>query len=310
MTRSILLIVGLFLLIVQQFFHAFTPVYQFSVFIAGIVFLGVPHGAADLLVATQNTVNADRDFSTILFFRNYLGQLFFSGIVLWFFPVTGIIFFVFLAAYHFGQTDFSELTVTGFSGKIFFVNYGLLVLGSILLNHFDEVRPFYHSLSLSIGQRSTLDFIDLNRAAILEIIAVGFVLSAICYMVMNYRECKAGAVLLLQLMLLVPLVYNMPMLLGFTFYFIVWHSLMSLTNIIRYLSRSGLFSNREIIRQICFYSLIALAGMFVAAFAGYLLIDNKTIVLYVILGLAVLTAPHMQVMNDMYASIFRLRPGQ
>lgn len=56
-------------------------------------------------------------------------------------------------------------------------------------------------------------------------------------------------------------------------------------------------------KQISFFALIALAGIGVSGVAGYMYSNNEAVMLYFILGLAVLTAPHMQVMHRMYSQI-------
>ena len=48
------------------------------------------------------------------------------------------------------------------------------------------------------------------------------------------------------------------------------------------------------------YSLLAMGGMVIFGFTGYMYLSNATITIYVFLGLAVLTAPHMQIMHNMY----------
>ena len=49
-----------------------------------------------------------------------------------------------------------------------------------------------------------------------------------------------------------------------------------------------------------FYSLLAVAGILLAGTGGFMFINKELMVVYVFLGLAVLTAPHLQVMHEMY----------
>ena len=93
------------------------------------------------------------------------------------------------------------------------------------------------------------------------------------------------------------------MVLGFTFYFILWHSVLSLRNITHYLSKDGLFSTKLIVKQIGLYSLLAMLGVILFGLTGSMFVSNNSMLVYVFLGLAVLTAPHMQIMQQMYKSI-------
>jgi hypothetical protein len=90
---------------------------------------------------------------------------------------------------------------------------------------------------------------------------------------------------------------------GFTFYFVLWHSVLSLKNIVSYLRQDNLFSFRLILKQIGFYSLLASVGVCMVGLGGFMFTNNNTMASYVFLGLAVLTAPHMQIMHIMYHNI-------
>lgn len=303
MYKSLLLFVGLSLLVIQHYFKIFPGQLQFILFVAGIILLGVPHGAADLLVATQNKFYRRKSFSVSKFFISYLGRLALSAIILYFFPLTGIAVFILLASYHFGQTDLEKLPSDRYSKHLFTIAYGLLILSTILLQHFDEVKPLYH-LFYSVDKIPfILNFIDFNRSALQIVILVFCISTVLFYIINNIAQLKQIFPVVMQLIVLVIIIYSLPMLLGFTFYFIMWHSLSSLTNIVAYLSSSGTYTISEITKQIIIYSLLAMGGIVIGGFAGYLLIDDKSIIIYTLLGLAVLTTPHMQVMNEMYIAL-------
>ena len=62
MIRIVLLVLGFILLLVQQYIIPIDLNTQFIVFLSGIVLLGIPHGAADLLIATKNADTRKRPF--------------------------------------------------------------------------------------------------------------------------------------------------------------------------------------------------------------------------------------------------------
>ena len=93
------------------------------------------------------------------------------------------------------------------------------------------------------------------------------------------------------------------MLLGFTFYFVVWHSALSLRNIVKYLRNRNGYPARVIIKQILLYSALALAGIALFGAGGMMFTGTSAVTSYLFLGLAVLTAPHMQIMHNMYRRI-------
>ncbi|MBC7721313.1 MAG: hypothetical protein H7068_04770, partial [Pedobacter sp.] len=104
MLRIFLILLGFALLVFEQQIQAISVQSQFVIFLIGIFLLGVPHGAADLLVATKNARFAKKTFSNSYFFINYIGRLLLFAATLWLFPLVGNLLFIFFAAYHFGET--------------------------------------------------------------------------------------------------------------------------------------------------------------------------------------------------------------
>lgn len=303
MARIILLSVGILLLLAQFTALKFSQDGQLIIFFAGIILLGIPHGAADLLVASKNAVNGRKRFSVPLFFINYLGRLALFAFSFFFFPLAANIFFIIMAAYHFGETDLHQFKTKTFRGSIFVTSYGLLILGVILLVHFEEVMPLF--MQFETGQKYAwlLEMIDINRYNILSLIGILFFITAFLYFVGNNSPVQMNGRFLVHLAVLLFILFKMPMMLGFTFYFICWHSILSLQKIIRYLNTDQLVPKGGIIRQIFFYSALAIAGIIIMAIFGTAMINTELMVVYVFIGLAVLTAPHMQIMQEMYQQI-------
>ena len=75
MLRIVLLLSGCVLLLFQQYILPFNNNTQFIIFLSGILLLGVPHGAADLLVATQNANSSKKSFSKFQFLSVYISRL-------------------------------------------------------------------------------------------------------------------------------------------------------------------------------------------------------------------------------------------
>jgi beta-carotene 15,15'-dioxygenase len=301
--RIILLVTGFLLLLVQQYLVPLPVNVQFIVFLTGIVLLGVPHGAADLLVAARNTESRQKKFSIPRFFTNYVGRLLLFAAVLWFFPLAGNLIFIIFAAYHFGETDLSRFNTKTIAGKLFVVSYGLVILAVILLHHFEEVKPLFASFESGIKYAAVINWIHEHQYVILSVCGCFFFASTFVYFATSNPGEAGKGEFLVQFTLIVCILYNLPMLLGFTFYFIVWHSLLSLRNIVRYLRKDGLFSAAKITRQISLYSVLAMTGICLFGLTGFMFTDTSIMIVYIFLGLAVLTAPHMQIMHEMYHSI-------
>ena len=293
------------MLFVHQYIQQISVEGQFLAFATGILFLGIPHGAADLLVANQNANSEKKRFSMLFFFINYLGRLVGFGAILWFFPLIGNILFIFLAAYHFGETDLHRFKTDTLLGKFLVTSYGLVILSLILMPNFNEVRPILLLFKAGSDNLAFINWLDSHRIGLIFSTVVLFLVSAIVYFLKNkeivFSENRYFSI---QFLLILVILYNLPMMLGFTFYFVIWHSTLSLKNITSYLRNNSSFNTaNRVIRQIVFYSLLAIGGILIFGFTGFMFINNNAIMAYSFLGLAVLTAPHMQVMHDMYHKI-------
>lgn len=303
MLRIALLLLGCIILIMQQYVFVIDINTQFIIFLSGILLLGVPHGAADLLVATRNADSSKKSFSKFKFLFIYVSRLLLFSATLWFFPLAGNLLFILFAAYHFGETDLYQFKTDTFLGKLFVISYGLVILSVILIHHFEEIIPLFQQFKSGKDNAAFINFIDVNRTLLMSIGGIMFFTTTFIYFLRNNSDNVEKGYFLIRFAVILFILYNLPMLLGFTFYFIVWHSVLSLKNIINYLRNNNSFSQYLIAKQIIIYSLLAMGGIGLFGLTGFMFINNNAMMGYLFLGLAVLTAPHMQIMHDMYHSI-------
>ena len=309
MLRIVLLLSGCLLLLCQQYVYPVSNNLQFIIFLLGILLLGVPHGAADLLVATQNANRGKKSFSKLRFFVVYLFRLFAFAAILWFFPLIGNLLFILFAAYHFGETDLYQFNTNTLIGKAFVIFYGLLILSVILLHHFEEVKPLLQQFTAGRENAVFINWLDVNRYYIISVCGILFFTTTFVYFLQtsNTGTDNKGQ-FLIRLAIILLILFNLPMLLGFTFYFVVWHSVLSLNNIVGYLRKNNSFTQTSIQREIVLYSVLAIVGIALFGVAGFMFTNSSAMVGYLFLGLAVLTAPHMQIMHDMYKSLRQIKP--
>jgi Brp/Blh family beta-carotene 15,15'-monooxygenase len=304
MIKFILLLLGFLLLWAVENFDFISANTQFAVFILSIVVLGIPHGAADLLVATKNAVETNQPFSKNKFLFVYVGRLLLFGTILILAPVAGSVLFIMFSAYHFGETDLHEFKTNTLLGKIFVISYGLLILSIILLPHFEEVLPIIELFSATKNYKEIILWVSINRFLILSVITFIFFLSTFVYFLKNnHQEKKDAGEFLVRFAGLAFILFNLPLLLGFTFYFVCWHSFLSLSNIVKYLRVDKSVSYVSIAKQILMYSSIAILGVVLSGLAGFMFLNYNSIAGYTFVGLAVLTAPHLEIMYNMYGVI-------
>lgn len=303
MLRLSLLISGLLIVINQKFFLSISEGVQTYIFLIGIIALGIPHGAADLLISKKDANDNRILFSYPKFFVVYIGRLLGFFLLLLFMPTIGIILFILIAAFHFGETDLYKFDTHSFKGKLFSLSYGLVITGVILLTHFEQVSTLLLLLKSGKDHVNLISWAGHFKFAILSVLILFFFFTVFIYFSGNTNNPDISGKFILNLAVIVLIVYNLPLLLGFTFYFVLWHSVMSLKNITTYLQKAHDFSVIGFIKQISLYSLLAMAGITMFGMAGFMFLNHNTLVIYVFLGLAVLTAPHVQVMHTMYYNI-------
>jgi Brp/Blh family beta-carotene 15,15'-monooxygenase len=301
MVKLIMLLMGAAMVLLQNFAALTGPEAQFAMFIAGVLILGIPHGAADLLVAMRNESDEGRRFSYFSFFSGYLGRLSLFALLLWVFPVAGLLIFIAIAAFHFGETDLARFRTEEWYGRLLAGTYGMLLLGVMLLCHLDEVRPFLALLDDSPAMNKSLDVLEGIRWQLLASLSAAFLLSVWVYLRKTGQHIRTfGIRTPLSFLGILLIVYQLPLILGFTFYFVTWHSVISISRIIGYLCSHNGVGVWKVISQIAFYSMIAILGIVAAGWAGFMFADQTSIMWYSFMGLAVLTAPHMEVMHEMY----------
>lgn len=311
MLRIALLVSGCILLLFHQYVLPVDTNTQSFIFLIGILFVGVPHGAADLLVATQNANSSKRSFSKFRFLAVYISRLFAFAAILWYFPLAGNLLFILFAAYHFGETDLYLFKTNTISGKAFVIFYGLLILSVILLQHFEDVKPLFYLFSTSKDNVVFINWLDANRYNVISVSGILFFTAAFIYFLQN-RNTGADdkGEFLIRFAVILLILFNLPLLLGFTFYFVVWHSVLSLNNITTYLRKNNSYTQRIINREIVLYSVLAIGGIALFGLTGFMFMNSSAMVGYLFLGLAVLTAPHMQIMHDMYNTLRQIKPRE
>jgi beta-carotene 15,15'-dioxygenase len=306
MLKNILLLLGCFLAGFHNLVTSLSLNVQFGFFLVGILTLGVPHGAADLLVGSQNAAATAKRFSKVKFLFTYVSVLLCFALVMYFFPLTGNLLFILFAAYHFGETDLYRFKTNTLLGKLFVIAYGLLILSVILMHHFEEVKPLLYYFKTANDYDILITWLDNNRYNIISGSGILFFATSFIYFLNNDAiEVSTTGNFLLHLAAILIILFFLPMLLGFSFYFVMWHSVLSLKNIIGYLKNNAL-SQQHINKDIITYSILAIGGLSIIGFFGFAFLNMDSIVGYLFLGLAVLTAPHMQIMHDMYKQLRRM----
>ncbi|MCX2485049.1 beta-carotene 15,15'-dioxygenase, Brp/Blh family [Pedobacter sp. MR2016-24] len=297
--RSLLLTAGLILLAINWYFYPLSYLLQLILFAIGLIAVGIPHGGADRLIAMKTASRLNLNFSAQKFTLIYCGQILLFFFFFYCFPHLAILLFLLLSAYHFGETDMTGINHS-YAGKLIRLSYGLFILGLILLPNFSSVSKTLIHLNPAGPGAACIQWADQHPQLVLLGMVAAFGISWLGYWLLYKKTVACNRKEILRFLVLVLIVYQLPLLLSFTFYFIFWHSITTLKSMLGYLLEHQSFDKGMVVREIIKNSLIVLFGICFAGYISSLFFRNDNLVLYAIIGLAALTGPHMHVMHSMY----------
>jgi len=275
----------------------------------GLIFLlGIPHGAIDHLLITEE----DRG-SSLRFYVFYIGLilLYFTGWLL--LPQWSMVLFLLLSAFHFGQSQFSELKVPSrwlsYSLNFF---WGCSILSGLIFYNSEEIIQLVSSSPdisvLGILFQATVFKIILWLTSFLTIV----IWSLLYYYQEKINKLDEGKISksrwyaeLITLLLIHACFYLLPVVIGFTVYFISLHSLKVLSEEFSFFKvKKAQYSLVNFLLLLLPYTLISVIGALALMYLASIGIFNVSNILLVLILLSVLTLPHSLVMNRFYQKLY------
>ncbi len=240
-------------------------------FVAGVVILGLPHGALDPLVATQ-LWGARQSFTMIRFLVLYTGMAALCAMVWFIAPNAALVGFLSISAYHFGSDWDGRCIAWGKSA------FGISIVCVPTLCKADKVVEIYKQLGVSVAHQ---------LVAVSQVLAVVGVVAAL-FAASSRSKFRISNLLELSTVVVGGLV--LPPILFFTCYFCLLHSPRHLTQTARSLGLRGV---RDIARSAAptvLATLVLGIGLWIVLPDS---IYSQKVIQLVFIGLAALTAPHM-----------------
>jgi len=296
--RSVFLILAIVLFLINNFYPLSLEI-QLIFFGLGVIFLGIPHGSLDHVIYHRERNEAMNFKSVVRFLLFYVGFAVLYAI-LWIISVElSILLFILISAYHFGEMDLNGLSLTSsLKTRILFSLYGLLFLLNYLLFQFPQVEAILLGFpGFDDGQIGKLRLLYGYQNEVLIASILFFVPILLFYLYQSQQFGLQQLVSVLQLSLLMLIVFNLPILLGFGFYFNIWHAGLSMAEIKKFLG----WENKNywfIYRKSWLtngFSFLMIAILFII-FKGNL----ERLLAIFFMSIAILTAPHMKVISVLF----------
>lgn len=288
---------GFCMVLLHQLGGEIHPLIDYLFFGIFVILIGIPHGAIDHLVEEKYLEKQRKSFSLGRFLLKYALQIF-AYAVLWFLaPVLSLLLFLLISAWHFGESDMQPAPAHGL-WKMSQMLLGTLVLFFILMREpLFTGDLIYRITRQSIIAKNSWEWAVNNAQVIYLVLLIGLLIAAFFARQSEplHRRPAKWAVFVLVL----GLIYFLPLLPAFALYFGGWHSLNTFNHM------SGFLDNKKSVWQLWKsalpFTMLAIFFMGIAAliWSGLFSYADPLPLLFIVI--AVITLPHLFVMNKMFS---------
>lgn len=262
-----------------------------------VIIFGIPHGAIDnILFLTES--NLSKKVFYLLYFLSMLLYCF-----LWFIsPLYSFIFFLFMSAYHFGESQLSNYNIEINFSKFIFLIWGVALISTLFLYNAEELSNLFNSYDDTsnfsiIFKYNVLDFLFYSSNFVI-------VLSLLYLKINKLITNEIFSTELFQIILLHITFFIFPVIISFTLYFVFLHSIKVLLQEYSYLEQkiSGL-NLMKFIKLLAPFTLLSLFFFIIFILISNIYNIDISLLLFLIISISVITLPHSLSMTSFYDKI-------
>jgi len=253
---------------------------------------GILHGANDLQLIQQ--LNLKQNKISVKKTLIYYTFIVLTGVLLFYYlPFVALLIFIIISGYHFGEQQWQSLA--NFDKKWFSICfqfvYGTFILFLLFNFHQLEVQNI-------ILEITTVNIPTFYIVLLLKVFGIALLLQ-ILYLYIYIKSLRREIILeVFHLLVFSILFMSSNLIWGFTIYFIVWHSIPSILDQIKFLHLDVSFKNFKLYFKSGFLywiaSLIGIAGLY------FIFKDEKIFNALFFSFLAAITFPHFLVILKMF----------
>lgn len=278
------------------YFFPETPELPYIFMIPFILMVGIPHGATDHIL--ENVVKYKKVSARISmpFLINYLTPMVVFGLMWWIFPGLSLIAFILISALHFGETQWenamqNQIVRNPRWHKIMQYSWGLSLLSGLFLMFPKDFNYFTHNLT----QNSSIELTTL-------VFSISLTLSISTWLIiaMAIVDKKTLMIQLFEFALILLLFYSTGLLVGFTVFFVFWHSVDAIYLQLSLIKKNiPSFDLKDFMRVAWPLSVFSVAGIGLLLYIVYIF-DLPLITLLFIM-ISIITLPHHLAVEKFYA---------
>ena len=290
-----------FAFIISNVFQLFSSISIETQIITSTIFImlvGIPHGSLDhLLLPSQNFK------SKLSFYIFYLG-LIIANLLVWnYSQILGLILFFIISSYHFGESQLFKFNIKNkIITHFIYLFWGASVIFSFLFYNIDELQL------LSNSYEDTKNLIsNINLDLFLYLFLLSNIITLIMFTFLIYKsKVKVNKVISEVFFLFVIHLssFLFPLLICFTLFFIILHSLPSLVNQYNHFKKDNIeFTLKDFIYLMAPYSLVSILFLILISFCSYTNVINYSVPLISIILISVITLPHSFIISKFNESL-------
>ena len=267
-----------------------------SLAIASILLFGIPHGSIDnQLYLEKSSISKTR------FYSFYLGAIALNALLWFIFPLISLGIFVLISAYHFGQSQLSDiLKKSNIWSFLLYTIWGASVIFSFAHFNIEEIQAFTSQekdlMIFSVISNSSFMFISYLLSTSLCLIGMNL------FVLKGKMKGERFAFEMLVLFVIQLSAFLFSFLIGFAFFFVLIHSFRVLQKEFNHLFDAlNLQTFLAFIKKLMPFSLLSFIGIGLIVFAISMDVLYISIPLFSMIIISSITLPHAFVMEKFYS---------
>ncbi len=254
---------------------------------------GILHGANDLQLIDKIDVLKDKKNSTLRILIYYIMFVLLGILSFYIFPLVALILFIIVSAYHFGEQQWQKLPndLPIFTLILYRFLYGFVILSLLFVFHTIQVQNIISTITtfkIPVGY-----FWEILKASGIAFIFIS------CFLYWKLLKIRKKLLLEFFHLIVFAIIFKSSSLIwGFAIYFVVWHSIPSIIDQIKFLN--GSVSKKHFLsycKAAGVYWFVSILGI---AFI-YLVFNDEQLFNAVFFSfLAAITFPHVLVITKMF----------
>lgn len=269
-------------------------------FLLGVVILiiGMPHGALDHHI-DGNLEGWNPYTLNLKFYSQYFILMGIYSVVWIFYPFFSFMFFLLITLYHFGQADAMRFNYIGIEKWLIHITRGITVVGLIIFGNFEYASSIIEAVTNISLYKESIGFI--NPELVKWTIASLYPITYLLVIGLSKQKSEFKLIYLVDA-LIVPLLFiYCDLVWAFAIYFGIWHSYNHALIMLKYLtSKRHTVNFAWFFKQSFLFSLLSYIGLLFVYNMLNAFGNEELLVSLLFVVIAILTLPHMMVVEKLY----------